>query len=204
MHEALSEVDVLGVWRNKWEAALLRAHFASLGQVATVDVEGLGPTMIDIVDHWMNTLNGLRVLIVSPFVESIYRQMERIESVWPTRRWFRDCKVIAYRFPFLIDESCKLTWWEVYESVGRVVQDANYDVALFGCGGLGLPLAALAKRSERIGIHLGGLLQLAFGIYGERHLTQDWHRRCINDAWIRPSTDETPACARKVENSCYW
>ncbi len=80
----------------------------------------------------------------------------------------------------------------VWNEMLEIVKAGDYDVALMGCGGLGLPLAAAAKTAGRVGIHLGGHLQLVFGIYGQRHLEQEWHARWINDAGVRPGADEVP------------
>jgi glycerol-3-phosphate dehydrogenase len=44
----------------------------------------------------------------------------------------------------------------------------DYDVALIGCGAYGLPLASHVKRKGKQSIHLGGGLQLLFGIKGKR------------------------------------
>ncbi|MEB3189384.1 MAG: hypothetical protein VKL42_03460, partial [Snowella sp.] len=128
----------------------------------------------------------------------------KIDRIWPSRSWFTNSKFSFYQFPYLIDDDSLLNWQEVYDDVASVLQTGEYDVALFGCGGLGLPLAALAKRLGKIGIHLGGHLQLIFGIFGNRHLEQWWHQRCINTAWIRPLSHEVPESAKRVENSCYW
>lgn len=48
----------------------------------------------------------------------------------------------------------------------------EYDVCLIGCGAYGFPLAAHAKRTGHKAIHLGGSLQLLFGIAGKDGLTQ--------------------------------
>lgn len=44
------------------------------------------------------------------------------------------------------------------------IDKQDYDIALIGCGAYGFPLAAHIKRSGKKAIHLGGALQLLFGI----------------------------------------
>ena len=46
------------------------------------------------------------------------------------------------------------------------MDQTDYDIALIGCGAYGFPLAAHAKRMGKQAIHMGGSLQLLFGIRG--------------------------------------
>ena len=197
--DALECMDFQGVWKSGQEAVVLQ----SLKPRALFDVEIAGPDS-EYLEHWTSALKGRRVLVVSPFVETIQRQLLRMKSVWPHLDWFEGTQFDVIGFPYLIDEGCEETWWEVYERIGQVISAGNYDVALFGCGGLGLPFAQLAKEAGRAGIHLGGHLQLLFGIYGQRHLDHEWHRKHINDSWVRPRRDEVPSSAQRVEGGCYW
>jgi hypothetical protein len=77
-------------------------------------------------------------------------------------------------------------------------------VALLGCGAYGLPLAAAIKRSGRQAIHLGGALQVLFGIRGRRWEQIPKIAALMNDHWIRPSEAETPVSAVRVDQGCYW
>lgn len=91
---------------------------------------------------------------------------------------------------------------------------APYDVVLIGCGAYGFPLAAHAKRTGHQAIHLGGALQLLFGIKGNRwedeSMCKKWglptgaYTSLFNAYWVRPSNDETPITAASVEGACYW
>lgn len=197
---ALFDVDHLAIWRTNYEPAFINQlnHHPTLSEV-----EHFAPTM-DFSPHWIEGLDDKQILIVSPFKDSIQQQIGNLNRVWPSRQWFTNSKFSFYRFPYLIDDECSLNWRDVYDDIAQVLKGGEYDVALFGCGGLGCPLASLAKRYGRIGFHLGGHLQLIFGIYGNRHLEQWWHQRWINSAWIRLLKHEVPESAKRVENSCYW
>lgn len=50
----------------------------------------------------------------------------------------------------------------------------DYDIVLLGCGAYGFPLAAYAKRRGKQAIHMGGSLQLLFGIKGKRWEDQNY------------------------------
>ena len=196
---AMEGLDLQGVWSSGYEAVCSGKG----AQREFFDVEITGPDGAN-PKHWLCSLQGKRVLVVSPFDVTIQKQIPRLAEVWPKSDWMSGTEFRSVPFPYLIDEGCPETWWEVYERLGKIVSAGNYDVALFGCGGLGLPFAHLAKKAGRAGIHLGGHLQLIFGIYGKRHIEQDWHRQHINEAWVRPGAAEVAKTASRVEGGCYW
>jgi hypothetical protein len=78
-------------------------------------------------------------------------------------------------------------------------------VALVGCGALSLPIVVALKQQGIIAIHLGGALQVLFGIRGRRWKTDPvvgpWMQE---DTWCNPATEETPRNAKVVEGGCYW
>ena len=197
--ESLAMLDWQGVWKTSYEAACLER----LSPRQLVNVETLAPSDTP-GEHWMDALEGKRVLVVSPFDATIRSQIPKLGGVWGKRGWAVNAEFKVVPFLYLIDENCGETWWGVYQRIATVIEGADYDVGLFGCGGLGLLFAADAKRAGRVGIHLGGHLQLLFGIYGKRHLEQEWFRAMINQYWVRPDSSEVPETAQRVENGCYW
>ena len=102
-------------------------------------------------------------------------------------------------------------WFDALYYMENEIDKVDYDIALLGCGAYGFPLAAHIKRMGKQAIHLGGGLQLQFGIKGRRwetvseYLTEyPYVRTYYNDYWVRPSREETPVNAEGVEGSCYW
>ena len=52
---------------------------------------------------------------------------------------------------------------------------------------------------------LADATQILFGIKGRRWEAYPENvERLSNDAWIRPSSEETPSAAGRVEDGCYW
>ena len=198
--DALRQSDVLGVWRTAYEEAVYRVLKP---RVVACHVETLGPTF-RLTDHWLHHLGGLRLLVFSPFEDSIRAQLPHMDQIWApiNLRWSSTVEV--FKFPYLIDDACPLDWRDVYSSCSERLHRDDYDVAIFGCGGLGIPLAQVAKERGKIGMHLGGLAQLIFGIYGARHLDHFWHRECINEHWKRPEPTERAQSFKRVEGGCYW
>ena len=80
-----------------------------------------------------------------------------------------------------------------------------FDVALMGCGGYGLPLAAYIRGNlSRSAIYVGGGLQLMFGITGSRWLGRADMKPLVNEFWVRPSASETPVNAIQFERASYF
>ena len=73
-----------------------------------------------------------------------------------------------------------------------------------GAGVYGIPLAVFIKLLCKKAIHLGGCTQMLFGVYGRRWAINPDFQNIINEYWIKPSHNEKPRNAGKVENACYW
>jgi hypothetical protein len=58
------------------------------------------------------------------------------------------------------------------------------------------------------GFHIGGVLQMMFGIIGKRWESSTQsngkYLRLFNDHWIRPMNEEKPKYSNLVENDTYW
>ena len=83
----------------------------------------------------------------------------------------------------------------------------NYDVALLSCGGYcNIVLNYIFKNHKKSGIYIGGVLQMYFGIYGNRWLSErpDIMRLYLNNYWKRPMNTEKPNGFEKIEKGCYW
>lgn len=86
----------------------------------------------------------------------------------------------------------------------KQMDSREYDIALIGCGGYGLSLAAHAKRQGKKAVHIGGALQLLFGIMGRRWEGLDFPTKPRFENWVRPLPEETPGKQERVEGGCYW
>lgn len=96
------------------------------------------------------------------------------------------------------------SWKEILDAFVLRMKHIDYDVCLIGAGAYGVPLAVECKRQGKIGIHLGGALQILFGIRGGRWDSSIEFQRLFNEYWVRPSKYEVPTQSRVVENGCYY
>ena len=156
--------------------------------------------------HWLQTLEGQRVLIVCPFENSIKKQYARLREVQLVRDLWPICdlKVISPPVTFA-GNSTATPWASELNSFLKKMDNIDYDVALVAAGAYGPSIASHAKRSGRIGIHVGARLQLYFGILGRR-----WEGSALLAphkplaGWCRPCETEIPSKATEIEGGCYW
>ena len=80
----------------------------------------------------------------------------------------------------------------------------DYDVVLTGTGASSLSFVSHARKQGKKGIHLGGPLQLLFGIKGGRWDSGSISRHFYNEHWTRPSREEIPQKYKNIEGGCYW
>ena len=87
----------------------------------------------------------------------------------------------------------------------KVIKD-YFDIALCSCGCYGNLVCAEIYRLGKSAIYVGGVLQMYFGIYGNRWLKErpDILRLFMNKHWTRPKDEECPIGHKGVEGGCYW
>jgi hypothetical protein len=199
---ALREVDLLGFWQTSYQARWL----ASLpNRPLLAPLESLEPYFHP--QPWTAALAGRRVLVVHPFARSIasqYRQRRQSLFTNPEILPAFELDVLAPPQTLAPDTGGYADWQEALETLVSQALERPFDVALLGCGAYGMPLGAAIKRDGRQAIHLGGSLQLLFGIRGRRWDALPSFQPLFNDAWIRPSAEETPQRAEAVDAGCYW
>ena len=103
-----------------------------------------------------------------------------------------------------ISPSKHTSWHEALTKLKQEMSKKDFDVCLIGAGAWSLPLAAHAKSLGKIGIHLGGPLQILFGIKGRRWDEHEVISTFYNKFWVRPSSSENPKNSVSVEGGCYW
>ena len=219
--DAIKQMNAIAIWNpmfQKEEAALV----SRLNPTAHhVPLRALEPFYTPTHQYTTKMTKG-HIAVVSPFAESIQQQISRLQEVFPQTvtqgppgpMWlptqtFRPIK--AHYGPNITN---KETWSPEILAAGpkaaiqhladRVVADPDTRYALVGIGALSLPLVAELKRRGLVAVHTGGGTQIMFGIKGRRWDNHGTISKFYNTTWIRPSTEEIPTEAAKVERGCYW
>lgn len=200
MVSAMSEVDVFGSWvrgENEFASELHHAKTTQLGFLEPF----FSPS------PWTRALANKKVLVIHPFSNTILHQFARRQDLFDDPSILPDMDLTVLRAFQTAggNRPEKLNWFGALERMAEKALEEEFDVALVGCGAYGFPLAAKLKREGRGVIHLGGMLQLLFGIKGYR-----WERerpdlgKLYNPSWIRPLDTDTPQNYQVIENASYW
>lgn len=197
--ELLPRIDILATWL-KGEQLLAR----ELAGARRIPLAALEPFHFD--TPWTAALAGRRVLVVHPFEDSIRAQYAKRERLFADPRVLPDFELLTVRAPQSIagNRTGHATWFDALDDLTDRVAARDFDVALIACGAYGMPLAARVKAMGRQAIHIGGSLQLLFGIRGKRWEDRPQINRHFNEHWVAPAASERPASLHRVEGGCYW
>lgn len=193
------QLDLLGIW-NEYEEFLDVPEETKLCKIRELE-----PWFYD--SPWTYALKDKKVLVIHPFEETIIKQYERKDLLYKNEKILPDFELKTIKAVQTIagEKSEFKDWFEALESMKNKMNSTDFDVAIIGCGAYGFPLAAHAKKLGKIGIHLGGVTQLLFGIKGSRwenwtHYTE--LRKNNGKDWVY--ANEIPKDYKKIENGCYW
>ena len=198
---ALHSIELLGCWPVDYQARLFMDIPQLPWRCEMPDLEPFGYGL-----PWSSALAGQRVLVLHPFVDSLRHQWSRREALFPDHPVLPDFEAHFLATPMTIQgaEYEFGSWTEALECTWERIQGLCFDVALIGGGAYSLPLAMRIRQMGRSAIHLGGALQLMFGVFGQRWERFASQRALFTAAWIRPLPSDRPANYQAVENGCYW
>lgn len=204
------EVDLLGSWLTN-EKYLIN----NLSNANKIHLRLLEPFWSDM--SWTKALQGKKVLVVHPFAETIELQYKRRELLFENKDILPEFELKTIKAVQSIagEETEFVDWFEALDFMKSEIDKCDYDVCLIAAGAYGFPLAAHVKRMGKKSVHLGGSLQLLFGIRGKRwedpeYGVREWgiprnsYTKLMNEFWIRPGENAIPKGANMVEGACYW
>ena len=200
----MPKIDGLPMW-NTSSKRFEEKFIKEFSNINLIDVHDLEPYYSQ--DPWSQYLKNKKVLIISPFTDSIEKQYEKRSLLWKDERVLPtfELKTLKHQHsPALGTPSQYDSWIEMLADVKRKIELIDFDIALIGTGASSLPLAAHCKSIGKQAIHLGGSLQILFGIKGYRWDKKPHIKRFYNEHWVRPSGDEIPKKYIKNEDGCYW
>ena len=203
MLEDAKEVDLLGSWiANEYYLA------RNLKQAQFIGLEIINPYWSK--KPWSRALKNKKVLVIHPFTQTIEKQYAKRELLFQHSDILPAFELKTIKaVQSLGGNNQYANWFKALEWMEKEMDKMDYDICLIGCGAYGFPLAAHAKRQGKKAVHLGGSLQLLFGIRGARWENSNYnatynYAALMNDFWVNPSTDERPQNANSIEGGCYW
>ena len=158
---------------------------------------------------WTLELKNKKVLIINSFVESFQKQQKNNFQIFKDKPIFdKDQEFIFYKsYNTSAGNHLHSSWVETFELMKKDISKIDFDIALLGCGGYGLPLCNFIKKElYKSAIYIGGGLQLLFGVKGKRWNSHPIIGKIIKDngKFISPSGEEIIKNKEKIEGGCYW
>jgi len=196
--QAFSDASILGISGIHMEDYFYKKYAS---QCRIIQYEAFEPLRGD----WIQTLEGKKVLVISPFAKDIQTQYERIDLIFPKGKIPKFQLQVFQCVQTLAEEkdSRFSTWNEALMWMEEEISKLDFDIALVGAGAYGSPLCSfIAKTLHRQAIQTGGATQTMFGIIGKRWENREHVMQHVNEYWIRPSF--FPEGYKEVEGGCYW
>lgn len=213
MKESLSVMDIQAANNNILENYFFNTYLPKNSLVC--DSFDLFEICILGEKSWTKSLKGKKVLVVTSFPDSVKMQYEKRELLFNGKDILPEFELITYK-PLMtvgdLRDDRFDNWFDALKFMENEINAINFDIALLGCGAYGFPLAASIKKAGHQAVHMGGVLQLLFGIMGKRW---DGTRpgdtgkvradvaKYYNEYWTYP-VEEKPKEAGKVEYGPYW
>ena len=210
MVEDSKQLDILGSWLPDEKTMITSFNF-NLTKVTLLALEPYWSK-----NPWSRILEGKKVLVIHPFASLIEQQYkEKRELLFDDKQVLPKFDLKTIKAVQSLGGDCEYSdWFEALNSMKKQMDATDYDIVLLGCGAYGFPLAAHAKRMGKQSVHLGGALQLLFGIRGKRWDNPEFGKKSLcatggygllfNPHWVYPSANEMPKTANLVEGGCYW
>ena len=202
------QVDLLASWLNSEIYLKEELKNASFFQGLFLD-----PFWSEV--PWTKALTGKKVLVIHPFESDIVTQYQKRQLLFIDKNVLPQFELITIKaVQSLGGISDFTTWFDALDYMKNQIDKVDFDICLIGAGAYGFPIAAHVKRSGKKAVHVGGSLQLLFGIKGKRWESPSYgsnelgskgnYSRLMNEHWVYPSDENKPINANNVEGACYW
>lgn len=227
--ESIKQINVMASWNDsllQYEAYLWQ-NYALLPNEKNeknntikllVELSTLEPFYTTPENWWHHLYQNKTILVITPFVKSIQNQLANRSKVWQkqwTNFWPENIifKFIKTQHPYTTlstteQAAMPANSLELFKQlIHQIDTIADFDIAFIGAGAYSIPLAAYIKtQKNRTAIHLGGGLQMMFGVAGSRwkNSNNPFFKEYINEHWISPLPEETPLNYKLQENGCYF
>ena len=210
MVEDSRQLDIVGSWLPD-EETMITDFNLNLTKVTLLSLEPYWSK-----NPWSRVLEGKKVLVIHPFASLIEQQYkEKRELLFDDKQVLPKFDLKTIKAVQSLGGDCEYSdWFEALDSMKKQMDATDYDIVLLGCGAYGFPLAAYAKRMGKQAVHLGGALQLLFGIRGKRWDNPEFGTKSVcakggygqlfNTHWVYPGENERPKSFDQIEGGCYW
>ncbi len=229
--DAIKELDILASWNDnmlpieEWVYNNFVNHKHIINpkySKGIVDLMSFESFYVESKLWWQTLFENKTILILSPFTDSISDQLDlnkrdnvwsgKWSNFWPSTIKF---KYLKFPHPYMlqspkVQSTYPQDFVELIHSYKTKLNDVGeFDIALIGTGCYSIILGSYIKKElKKSAFHLGGGLQMMFGVYGNRWFQNGkpntFFDEYINEHWVRPSKEETPSGFKKQEDGAYF
>ena len=201
-------IDILGILNySEAEKQIMDDHNPQAELVNYGSIVGLFDD-----EPWMQYLEGKKVLVIHPFAEQIVSQYKNRKKLFKNPKILPDFDLKVIKTVQGIGETGEVdryeNWFEALESMYRQIDQTDFDIALIAAGAYGIFLGDYVKRQNKQAVHIGGALQLLFGIKGSRWNGSAIEKEFYNSYWVNVDSRYQPHSLKeflKAEgNNAYW
>lgn len=164
---------------------------------------------------WTMALKNKKVLVIHPFEKAIISQYSKRNKLFENSLILPEFELKTIKAIQSLGGVCEFsTWFDALDYMKSEINKVDFDICLIGAGAYGFPLAAYVKSIGKKAIHMGGSLQLLFGIKGKRWENPEYginelgeagkYPKLFNEQWIYPENETKPRNANYIEGGCYW
>lgn len=209
MMDCITSIDILGSWQSNEKKLINYFPNAKL-----INFVFLDPFWSE--NPWTKVLEGKNVLVVHPFSELIeYQYINNRDKLFTNKDILPLFNLKVIKAIQSIGGNSQFTdWFAALEFMKSEIDKVDFDICLIGAGAYGLPLAAYIKHKGKKVIHIGGTLQLLFGIWGKRWDNPEYASKQLkrqgayltlkNEFWTLPGKTYQPLNYKQIEDGCYW
>lgn len=211
--KALFNSDLLASFQNS-SITNIQNYFSEKYYLSQIYSRALEPfyQILENIKPWTHYLYGKKVLIINPFVESFKKQLNNNFQIFKDNEkkiFLEGQEFIFYKtYQTIAGNHIHDDWLQTFMLMCQDISKLEFDIALLGCGGYGLPLCNFIKtKLKKSSIYIGGGLQLLFGVMGKRWENNELWKKIIkenNTKFIKPSKNELCDNLKTIEEGCYW
>ena len=211
--EAVRGMDFLAIHDSGLVPGIIHHLRLKSGLLPFNDLEPNKDTPYNLKDCYLPALRDKRVLIVSTPADLLVSRATKVtfENTWQkiSCPWFEPHSVEALSFDSLFDSEITRSYassTDLLESICAELSTRNFDIALIGASSLGILIADYVKDLGKVGLSLGGHLQVIFGVQGKRwRENPHWQQAYWNESWVNMPENFKPT-GRKwlVDDGAYW
>lgn len=199
--QSLKNSDMVGLMGLPNEIDIIK-HFNP--NVVLSELRYLEPFYFE--NPWSEVLENQKVLVIHPFQQSIISQFNKREILFENKKVLPNFELLTIKAEQTNGggKPNNLHFIKSLELMKEKIDKKNFDVAIIGCGAYGLLLSSYIKNLGKKSVHIGGGLQILFGIKGKRWDVHPEISQLYNESWVRPLDIEKTINFNSVEGGTYW